>query len=199
MEQIISKQEIDELMKLKGEVKGMGMKTHAEFILKEEGKEGLEKLEETMENLGHPIKFKEIRGTTFYPLGLEALVLVAMQRLFNYDDKKFQEMGRFHSKFSLIIRLFMKYFISFDRMVKESPNIWRKYFTGGELKVVEHDEEKKYAIFRVEDFRFHSLHCQIMTGILAMVVQMMVKGKAVCEETKCVFRGDEYHEFLLKW
>ncbi|GAI37757.1 unnamed protein product, partial [marine sediment metagenome] len=80
MEQIISKQEIDELMKLKGEVKGMGMKTHAEFILKEEGKQGLEKLEETMEKLGHPIKFREIRGTTFYPLGLEAIVLVAMQR-----------------------------------------------------------------------------------------------------------------------
>ena len=199
MKQIISKEEFNELMSLKGEVKGMGMKTHADFILKEEGEEGLKKLERTMAELGYPIKFKELRPMSYYPLGLEALVLVLMKRLFNYDDKKFQEVGRFHTKFSLIVKLFMKYFFSLERMEKEAPKIWRRYFTIGRERVVDWDKEKKYVIVRVEDFKFHPLHCQIMIGTLSTVIQMMVKDKVTCQERKCVHRGDDYHEYLLKW
>ncbi|GAI52915.1 unnamed protein product, partial [marine sediment metagenome] len=31
------------------------------------------------------------------------------------------------------------------------------------------------------------------------IIQMIVGSKVTSEETKCVHRGDEYHEFLLKW
>jgi hypothetical protein len=199
MEQIISKEELNELMRIKGEVRGMGMRTHAEFIVKEEGEDGLKRLEDTMVELGHPIKFREIRRMNFYPLGLEAVMLVAIKRLFNYNDEKFQELGKFHAKFSLIIKIFMKYFVSFDSMARETPRIWRKYFTTGDIKVVEFSEEKKYAILRVKDFKFHPLHCQIFMGTLSIVIQMMVKNKVAYEETKCIFRGDDYHEFLMKW
>ncbi len=106
MPSIISKEELEELMKIKGEVRGMGMRTHAEFILKEEGKEGLKKLEEEMAKLGHPIKYRKIKKMSFYPMYLEAPTLVLIQRIFSYDDKKFHEIERFHSKFSLIFRLF---------------------------------------------------------------------------------------------
>ena len=199
MEGIISKEEIDELLSLKGEVRGMGIKTHADFVLKEEGKEGLEKLEKAMEGIGRPIKFKKIKSTSHLPLGVEAIVLVVIQRLFNYDDKKFQEIGVFHTKLSLIIRLFMKYFVSFDKMKIEAPKIWRKYFTVGDLKITSLDKEKKCATFRVDDFKFHPLHCQILIGTFITIIQMMVNGKATCEETKCIYRGDDCHEFLLKW
>ena len=73
MEEIISKEEINELMSLKGEVKGTGIKTHGGFILKEEGEEGLKRLEETMVNLGYPIEFKKVRATTLYHFGVEAI------------------------------------------------------------------------------------------------------------------------------
>ena len=61
MEEIIIKKELDELMSLKGEVKGAGIKTHGEFILKEEEEEGLKKLEEIVTKLGYSIKYKEIK------------------------------------------------------------------------------------------------------------------------------------------
>jgi len=199
MEQVISKKEFDELMSLKGEVKGSGIKTHGEFILKEEGGEGLKKLEDVILELGCPIKLREVKSTALYPFGAEAVVLLAIERLFHYDDKKFQEMGMFHAKSSLIIRLFMKYFVSLERVSKEISQIWRRYFTIGDIEIVEFDEEKKRIILKMINFRFHPLHCQVLKGSLSTLLQMIIGCKITAEETKCIYRGDECHEFLLKW
>ncbi len=199
MEQIISKEEVDELMKLKGEVRGLTFKTEAEFILKEEGEEGLNKLEDAVAKLGYPIKYKEMRTMDFYPIVIEAVSIIAMKRLFNFDNEKFQELGRFHTKFSLIVRLFMRYFVSLERMAQEVPRIWRQHFTVGDLKLVELNKEKRYLILRLENFRLHPPHCQVIMGIFSTAIQMIVKNKVVCEETECLYRGGKYHQFLLKW
>lgn len=199
MESIISKEEIENLMKIKGEVKGTGIKTHGKFILKEEGEEGLKKLEGTMAELGYPIEFRKIKATSPYPFGVEAVILIAIKKLFNYDDKKFNEMGKFHTKTSLIIRLFMKYFVSLKKVSEEGPKMWKRYFTLGNLEVVEIDEEKRHIIFRVRNFQFHPLHCQILMGSIPTIIQMVVGKEVTSQETKCIYRGDEYHEFSLKW
>ena len=197
MEEIITKEEFNKFMELEGETRGVGFKTEAKFILKEEGMAGLKKLEDIMEKFGYP--YKNIQTMDFYPMGLLAVALLSIKGLFNYDDKKFQEMGRFEAKFSLIIRLFMKYFISIERVIKEVPKMWRKYYTVGDLKVIEFNEKKKYAIIRLENFQLHPLLCQVFEGYFPSVLQMIVGGFVTCEETKCTFRGDDYHEFLMKW
>lgn len=199
MEQIISKEEVDELMKLKGQIRGAAIKEVIKYILKEEGKDGLGKLEDAMEKIGYSIKDKNIKAMKFYPLGLEASTLVAVKRLFNYDDKKFQDLGKFAGKFSIIIRLFMGYLASIDKIAKETPKMWRKYFTIGDLNIAEINEEKKYVILRIENYYLHPIHCQILIGYLSSILQIVVKSPVKCEETKCTFRGDEYHEYLLKW
>lgn len=197
MEEIITKKEFDEFMKLKGETRGLGFKTEAKFILKEEGEDGLKKLEDTMAKLG--FSYKEIKEMEFYPLGLLAVALVVIQRLFNYNDKKFQEMGKFEAKSSLIIRLFMKYFVSLERVVKEAPKMWRKYYTVGNFEVIDLNKEKKYVIMRIEDFSLHQLLCPVLKGYFLTIVKMIVKSDTVCEETKCTFQGDDCHEFLIRW
>ena len=197
MEQIITEEEIKEFLKLKGEIRGLGFKTEAKFVLKEEGEEGLKKLEDTMAKLGYP--YNEIKTMDFYPLGLLAVNMLVIKRLFNYDDKKFQEMGKFEAKSSLIIRLFMKYFVSLERVAKEAPKMWRKYYTIGDLKVPEVNQEKRYIIIKIENFSLHPILCQVLMGYFLTIVKMVLKGEATCEETKCVFRGDECHEFLMRW
>jgi len=199
MEEIISKEELDKLMKIEGEVRGVGMKGGEEFILKEKGEEGLKQLEEAMAKLGCPIKYKEIESTHFYPLGWEAVTFLVFMRLFNFDDEKIQEAGGFLTKTSLFLRLFMKYFVSLQRMIEEVPKIWRRSYTVGDLKVVEFNEEKRYVVLRLENFRVHPFYCQVFIGYFQSVLRMIVRGEPSCEETKCVFRGDPYHEFLLKW
>ena len=199
MDQIISKEEVDELMKLKGQIRGAAIKEIIKYILKEEGKDGLGKLEDVMEKIGYPIKDRNIKAMKFYPLGLEASTLVAVKRLFNYDDKKFQDLGKFAGKFSIIIRLFMGYLVSLDKIAKETPKMWRKYFSIGDLDIAEINEEEKYVILRIKNYYLHPIHCQILIGYLSSILQIVVKSPVTCEETKCTFQGDEYHEYLLKW
>jgi hypothetical protein len=199
VEQIISKKEVDELMDIKGEVRGVVFETTSKFIVKEEGEEGLRKLEQTMAELGHPLKISEVRKLDFYPLGLWGLFLLSIERLFNYDDEKFRELGESNAKFSIIIRLFMKYFFSPEKVMTLVSKMWRKYYTEGVLKKVEFNKKEKYLILRIENFHFHQLLCKDLIGYFAAVTQMIFKDKVTCKETKCVHRGDKYHEFLLTW
>lgn len=199
MEQIIPKEELDRLIKIKGEARGTSIKNTADFILKEEGKKGLDKLEETMAGLGYPIKYKEIKPGDFYPLSWLGLTFALIERLFNYDDRKFQELGEFRARFSLYSKIFIKFFISIDKAIQSIPKMWRKSFSVGRIKVAEYNKEKKYLALKLENFLVHPAQCQTSKAIFSNLANIIIKNKVTCEETKCPFRGDEYHEFLLKW
>ena len=184
-------------MELKGQIRGAAIREIMAYISDEEGKKKLKELENVMEGIGCPIR--NIRPMEFYPLGLEAATLVAVKRLFNYDDKEFQEMGKFAGKFSIVIRLFMGHLVSLEKITKEAPKMWRKYFTLGDFNIVEFNKEEKYVILRIENYRLHPIHCQTLRGYLSSILQIVVKKPVTGEETKCIFKGDEYHEYLLKW
>ena len=68
MNKIISKQELNDIMKIKGEIRGFGLETTLNFLIKEEGKEGLEKLEKAMAEIDCPTDFRNIKLLEFYPL-----------------------------------------------------------------------------------------------------------------------------------
>ena len=199
MEGIISKEERDELKKIKGQIRGIGTKDILEFVLKEEGKEGLKKLEDATVSLGYSVNYKDIKRMNFYPLVSLAVLFLLIKKLFNYNDEKLQEMGRFCSRSSAILRIFMKYLVSIENIAKEAPTMYKKYFTTGSLKIAEYDKKKKYIIARVENLRIHPTHCQYLVGYFSSVVEMVTRKLVTCEETKCVYNGSEYHEFLVKW
>jgi hypothetical protein len=199
MEEIITKEKAKELMKIKGETRGASIKGDLEYIISKKGKDGLEKVEEEMARLGYPIKYNEIRPMDFYPMGLEAISFSVIKKIFNFTDDKFREMGEFNSKVSLIVRLFMKYFVSLELVAKQAPKFWREYYTKGDLKIAEINKEKRYLIIRIDNFYHHPLHCLSIEGYLKTIVRIVVKGSVTCEETKCTYRGDDHHEFLVKW
>lgn len=199
MEQIISEEKLKEFATLNGEVRGVTLKAYGEFILKEEGEQGLKKLEEALSNLGYSIKFKEMKTMGWFPLKYQAITIETIKNLFSYDSNKFQEIGRFSAKFSLLVKMFMKYFFSKEQAEKTGPKIWKRSYTVGEFKVVEYNEEKKYAILRIENLSIHPLHGQVLIGYFASIFQMVAGQRTRGEERKCIFKGDDYHEFLMKW
>jgi len=199
MEQIISEEELAELEQIKGETTGNSIKNTGEFVLKEEGKEGLKKLEEAMKILGFPINYKQIRATDYYPSKLLAATFLVTKGLFKYDDNKFRRMGEFRAKVSIMLKILMKYLVSLDKTSREIPRMWRKFFTTGDAKVVETDKENKRVILRIENYYFHPIQCRVMEGIFSTLLQIIVGDKVVCREVKCVHHGDIYHEFLLEW
>jgi hypothetical protein len=201
MTQELTKETVKELMEIKGEVKGVTLKTDAEYVLKEKGEEGLERLEIELESLGCQIKYREIKTMAFYPVGLRAISLLAIKKVFNYDDKKIEEMGFLATKRSLIVKLFVKYFLNLKRVFSiEAPRLWKKHYTIGELIPVELNEEKNYAILRIKEFNIHPVLCLYLGGYFCGITQMIVKARQInFKETKCYFRGDDCHEFLIKW
>ncbi|OGZ18394.1 MAG: hypothetical protein A2Z68_02560 [Candidatus Nealsonbacteria bacterium RBG_13_38_11] len=194
-------EKVKELTRIKGEVRGVAFKTDMEFILKEKGEEGLKKLEIELEKAGFPINYKAIKAMDFYPVGLRVISLLIIKKTFNFDDKQIKDMGVFAAKVSLIIKLFVKYFFSTQRVFfKEAPKMWDKHYTISKLIPIELDEEKKYAILQIEDLVLDSIFCNYLGGYFCSILQMVVStNKIDFQETKCPFHGDKYHEYLLKW
>lgn len=197
MEKIISSQELNELLQTKGETRGLGFKTEAQFVSAKEGGEDKKKLEETMAKLGFP--YKEIKNMDFYPIGWLGVALVVMHKLFGFGEKEFQEMGKFEAKSSLVIRLFMKYFVSLERVKKEAGRMWREYYTVGKLEVTELNKKERYILVRIENFKLHPFLCEVLKGYLMSIVKMIVNLDTTCKEEKCVFKGDDYHQFRVSW
>jgi hypothetical protein len=68
---------------------------------------------------------------------------LVIKKIFNYDDKKIEEIGFLATKRSLIVKLFVRYFLSVQRVFsKEAPLLWKQHYTIGELIPVELNEEK---------------------------------------------------------
>jgi len=188
-----------ELMEIEGEARGVTFKTDAEFVLRTEGEDGLKKVEEELRRLGYPIKYKEIETMAFYPIGLRVISLLVIKKVFGFDDQGIKNMGSAAPKVSLVMKLFMQYFLSIRATFGQVPQIWKKHYTAGELVPVKLDEKGKTLTLRIENFNPHPVFCSYISGYLLGVMRMVVKGSVFCQETKCFFRGDEYHEYLFKW
>lgn len=201
MNQELSKKNLKELLEIEGDVRGVVFKTDGEYILKKKGREGLSKLERELKNLDQPIKYQDIETLAFYPVGLRVISLLVIKRVFNFDNEEIKEMGFFATKTSLLVKLFIKYFLSIQRVFfKEASKIWRKHWSIGEIKPIKLDEEKKYALLQLKDFSLHPIYCCYLEGYFRGILQMITKSSQItCEETKCYFRGDKYHEYLIKW
>jgi len=202
MEQVISKQELDKLMERKGEMRGFGLKTLIGFILKEEGKKGFEKLKNAMHSLGCPVDFENIKMLDLYPFNWHIITFVVIKKLFNYDDKKFQEIGAFSVKNPFMARrYFMKTIkaFSFKLRNKETQKIWEKVFNIGTIEIVEIGPRKKSIILRIKNFDSHPFFCQALKGVFSAGSKMLMGSDTSCEETECENRGGKYHNFLIKW
>lgn len=202
MKQELTKKIAQELMLIKGKARGVHFENDFSFVLKEKGELGLKKVEEELIKIGCPIEYKKINSFDFYPIGLRAISLLAIQKTFNWPNEKIEEIGVYAMKVSWIIRLFAKYFFSIEKVLEKSQQIWFKHFTVGRLKVEAFDPEKKYVILKIEDFKLHPIYCHCLNGVFSELARMTVNPKKIsCQEIKCPFKNEKEknHYFLVKW
>jgi hypothetical protein len=119
--------------------------------------------------------------------------------MFDFHEKEIEQFGAFVVNFSLFLKIFMKYFGSISLLAKQGVNMWREHFTVGDLEISEFSEEKKDIVVRLKNFQIHPVYCTIFKGYFSKIVQMTINKPTICQETKCSFRGDQYHEFLVTW
>lgn len=188
------------LMKIKGNVKGEVLRISAAYIAEKEGEKGVEVIEEKLKELGYSLKFKEIKPLRWYPEALSVLVILVAKDVFNWKNSDIFDMGNSAPKYSFIVKLLLKYLISVEKIFEECPKYWRKHFDFGELEPVEINTKEKYAIIRVKGYKFHPLICLYHAGYFLRLVQLSIRSKKITiKETKCMFKGDPYHQYLIKW
>ena len=187
------------MMEIKGECRQENIKVDWEYVINKYGGDGLKKLEDKMTEIGYPLKYKEIKPMNFCPIGLETISMLAIRDVFRLDDKDLEEMGAEATKFSLLMRVFFKYFVSLQMVADEIPKMWLKHYTLGNVEMPEYNVDKKYVVLRVKDFNVHPIFCIVFKGYFSKVAEMVIKSRVITEEVKCTFKGGEYHEYLIKW
>ncbi len=195
----MNKEEAEKIISLKGEVRGMTFKTDEGFVLKNFGKEGVEKVEKRMEELGYPLKYKDVTSMDYYPLGVRILSIIAIKEVFGLSDERIREMGRAAPRASLLIKFFMKYFLSVNKTFEKTEEMWDKHYTVGKLKPVDVREEDRRVVVQISEAKLHPELCNYFVGYFSSVGKLATQKEVEVEETKCVFEGDEVHEFVLTW
>lgn len=196
----MSKEEIDKIMKAPGEVKGAVFQTDAAYVREKKGEESLKLLAQKTKEWGHPIDYEKASAVAWHPVGLRVLSLLAMKEVFGWGDKEIRDLGDQAPKFSFIMKIMARYFLSKQRGFRESPRYWVMHYNIGSLEAVELNEDKGYAIIRVKDFKPHPILCTYLAGFFRRATQFVLKTeKATIEETKCMFSSDPYHEFLIRF
>jgi hypothetical protein len=194
------KEEADRLMQIKGNSRGEILRTHAVYIFYRKGEEGVRLVEKKMEEIGYPLRFKGIRPLTWYPEALSVLVILVAKEIFKWEDSDIFDMGNSAPKYSFIVKLLMKYFLSPKRSFEESPKYWRAYFDFGTSEAAEFNEKEKYLVVRVKGYKFHPLVCIYHSGYFLRIAQFVIKSKRIAiKEIKCAHQGDPYHEYLISW
>ncbi|PIP23374.1 MAG: hypothetical protein COX90_03550 [Candidatus Nealsonbacteria bacterium CG_4_10_14_0_2_um_filter_38_17] len=196
--EILTKELAKELMEIKGEARGVVFKTDADSILKQKGREGLRRVEKRLKEVDYPIEYGKIKEMDFYPIGLRAVSLLAIKEVFNFSKEDIKKIGTEAPKISFIIKLFTQYFFSLNQLAQKAADIWQRHYTIGQLSA-KVNEKEGYAILEVHDLVIHPVFCSYLEGYFLTILRMLVKKTVISEESKCTFKGDEYHEFLLKW
>ena len=196
----ITKEEIKKLAAIKGKVRGQVFLTDIGYIKEKKGREGVRLLKEKIAEWGNPIDYEKAEALKWYPVGLRVISLLAIKEVFGWGDKEIFALGSNAPKFSLIVKVLMRYFLSVQKTFKEGSKYWEKHYSVGALEPVEYNKKEKYFILRLKDFKIHPILCSYYAGYFLRIGQYVQRSeKMTIEETKCMFKGDSYHEFIIRW
>ncbi len=197
----ITKEEIKKIMEIPGKVRGTVFQTDAEYVKAKKGEEGLTSVKEELKKIDCSIDYENIKATGWYSLGLRAISLLAIKKTFDWGNEEMEDMGHAAPKYSFIVKMLLKYFLTVDMTYKESPKYWEKHYTVEKIEAPGYDLKEKYFLIRLKDFKIHPVLCTYLGGYFIMLSQYLLKGTKnnKVKETKCMFSGDPYHEFLVTW
>lgn len=194
----ITKEDLGNLLQLKGEVRGAVFQTDAKYVLEKQGEEGLKKLETKVKGFGYNIDYRAGKATDWHPVGLRMISLLLIKDTFDWPDAEIREMGKTAPKFSFIVKFIFKIFAPAKKLVKEIPGYWKEHYTVGELEVAKFDEKNKEMIINLKNLKTHPIFCLYLEGYFERVLLFVEKGVRV-KETKCIFKNASYHEYFFTW
>ncbi len=197
----ITEQDIDEILNKPGKVRGVVFKTDYRFIVDKFGEGGVKRVEEELERMKCSFSYKdEIDNMSFYPIGMRTISLIAIHKALGIDREGIKEMGMNAPKFSLMIKFFMRHFLSPEKIFEKAGEMWEKHYTVGALKPTEMDLEKRCMKASIYDIELHPILSDYFCGYFSFILKMGVgEDVSVVEEQKESEDGNKYHEFTFTW
>jgi hypothetical protein len=198
----VTKEEADRLMKIPGNTRGAVLHGHFDYIRNSKGEKGLKAVEQRLEELGYPIKAKEIVNLKWYSEALSNLIVLVYADIFQLEEKDIFEMAYQAPSYSLVVKLLMRHLIGLEKVFKEIPRYWRENFDFSKLETTEFNLKEKWAVLRLKGYhKYHPLSsCVYFQGYFLRIGEMVYnQGKIKVEHTKCLFKDDPYEEFKITW
>jgi len=196
----ISEKDKEYIEKTGGYFAARGIHDHLNVLRKKFGEDAPQKIANKMLELGYKEDFLKIKETEKIPTSHYMAFLLVEKQLFELDDEGVREMGRGSAKISFLLRFASRLLISPEILQKNANNAWQKYYKqGGELKVVEMDKVNKRMVGELYNFIGHPVHCTYLEGYFSEILFFVIGKKGECYEEKCVFKGDDFHRFVVTW
>lgn len=195
---MITAKQAQELMKLKGTVRGVAFRIDYDNINTLFGKDQVKKVENYIKNLGVEINYESFKNTALYPVGLRFISLIAIKDLFKLTDNDIRKMGFNAPRVSFIVKLFTRAFLSVDALLNRANIIWQKHFNGS-LRVIKYSKQKKYITAQLEDFISHPVFCKYLKGYFESIVQLTLPNNKVTAKEVLCDNKKGIHRFKLTW
>lgn len=200
---MITKEFADKIASAEGKIKGVAFKTDAEYVKATLGKESLEKLKNAMRDLGYPVDYEKVQAMKWYPIGVRVLHLELMKDLFNWGDNDIKKLGNAAPKYSLIIKLLMKFFISVEQMIKIAPVVTKRHYSIGELEVKEYNRQEQYILLHLKGLKIiydSSAFSHFVEGYLSRGISYVLPGKEVVSSQRKFMQDNvPYVEYKIGW
>jgi hypothetical protein len=202
MEEIqLTKEYVEELIKMQGKIRGLVLTTLRDYIANKKGGGSIIKIEKRMKELGYPLDFSQISSVKWYPASLITIAMLAVLDTFHWGGKENFQLGYEAPITSILAKLMLRTFTSLNAAFAVTPKFWKNYTDLGEMKWIKTNMEKKEAVLRLSNYpKVHPVFYEYFRGYLKRIMEIMVKTKNVeVKITKSIFKDDPYDEFTFTW
>lgn len=195
------KEVADNVMNIDGNIKGVAILNNIIYIKNKKGDEAVEIISKTLNEVGYPLDFKKINEYEPYKESYNVLINLIMKDVFKWNDDDIFNSGRGAAKISPILKSIIQYLLSPTLLINNANKYWQRQLDFGKINVIDCNEEDRRIIIGVEGYNKSSVSCIYQAGYFIETVGFAVKEKSnlEIEETKCVYAGDEFHEYTITW
>ena len=206
MFQIAKKKYLDDLIISMSatKVKAATFLPDIEYIKQKRGEDGVNAVLEEMRKRGYNYDFrkmKRVSGEAKWVSGeVRKVFLEVTMGALGWDEKRIFDMALNAPRMSLVIKLLFGLYLTVERVFKAAPDMWAAHYSPTTaFKVAELKIKQGYARVIIENFDISPIFCEYMRGYITGVGKLTEARDVKVEETKCTFRGDEYHEYMVTW
>lgn len=197
---IISKKEARQIKKIKGKVRGVVFKTDVKYVESRYGAKGVKKIQEEISKIEPKFDYKKIKNTEWYPVWWRILSIVIIKNLFDLSRDDLFQMGQAAPSNSFVVKVILRYFVSFEKTCREAATYWGKHYSVGNFKTAEFNKKEKRVVYELSKFKGHPDFCTYLSGYFKTITELTNKSQNIkISEEKCAHKGDKIHRFVINW